>query len=688
MDALDVHREGLGVLRLELGVFLLELGQYTGHLKTAVPDGGKHFIHRVAAVAPGQRLHELVIFLIGDGHQIAAQLMLKRGAAFLDVFLPAFLFEPVADLVFGLAGLDNVQPVPAGAAVFRAGDDLDDLAGDHLMVDGHDAVVHLGPHHAVAHRGMDGIGKINDRCTRGQVDDIAPGREGKDLLGEQVALDIAEQVGGVGAGALAFQQLAHPGQTGVQLVITADDARLVFPVGGDAVFRIAVHVPGADLHLKGDGLPPDDGGVQALVAVGLGGGDVVLEPVGQRMVHVMDEAQRGVAFRDVVEDDAHGVDVVNFLKILLLHEHFAVDAVNALDPVADGGFLNAIFRQMGRDGVAYAVQEFIAVLIEQVFDVLIAHRVQIVQAAVLQLLLDGGHAQTVRDGRVDLHGLLGLVPALLFRPRIAGAHIVQTVAQFNDHDPHILAHGQQHFAQVFRLTVLHIGEVDLGQLGDAVHQQSHLAAEPAADLLDAHRGILRHIMHEGGGNALAVHTQLHEDLRHRQGMADIRLAAAAALVAVGDLRQLIGLTDHVQIIGPAAFLQFLFQRVIGNGPLFRFHILSLPFWKLCHSPASSCSRRSTGALARSCFWGFSTGCHRPDCCRISPSCSSAVRLASVLPVLAVPCAASSGCRSPAATPPPRMRRYSVTVSVRAGRKSAACSFVSGAPVQNASNSAA
>ena len=171
----------------------------------------------------------------------------------------------------------------------------------------------------------------------------------------------------------------------------------------------------------------------------------------------------------------------------------------------------------------------------------------------------------MRDGRVDLHGLLGLVPALLFRPRIAGAHIVQTVAQFDDHDPHILAHGQQHLAQVFRLTVLHIGEVDLGQLGDAVHQQSHLAAEPAADLLDAHRGILRHIMHEGGGNALAVHAQLHKDLRHRQGMADIRLAAAAALAAVGFFRQCVGTVDHIEIISAPAVQKILLQIRVGDG---------------------------------------------------------------------------------------------------------------------------
>ena len=35
--------------------------------------------------------------------------------------------------------------------------------------------------------------------------------------------------------------------------------------------------PGADLYLKGDALPADDGGVEGLVHIGLGGADIVLE---------------------------------------------------------------------------------------------------------------------------------------------------------------------------------------------------------------------------------------------------------------------------------------------------------------------------------------------------------------------------------------------------------------------------
>ena len=138
------------------------------------------------------------------------------------------------------------------------------------MLDGHDAVVDLGADHAVADRRVDRIGEVDDGGADRQVDDVAARREGKDFLRQQVGLDIAEQVGRVGARALAFEQLAHPGQALLQLFVAARDTGLVLPVGGNAVFGHAVHIPGADLHFERDGFAPDDGGVQALVAVGFG----------------------------------------------------------------------------------------------------------------------------------------------------------------------------------------------------------------------------------------------------------------------------------------------------------------------------------------------------------------------------------------------------------------------------------
>ena len=567
MNTLDIHRgQRLGFRCFQAGVLFLQLGQDARQLQTAIADGRIHFIHRVTVVAARQVGHELVILLRRDHHQVAAQLFFKGILALGNVFVPALFLEPVADLVLCFAGFYNVQPVAGGTTVFRAGDDFNDFAGNDLMVNGHNAVVYLGADHPVSHGGMDGVSKVDDGCAGRQVDHIAAWGKGKHFFRQQVRLDIAEQVGGINAGTLAFQQLAHPSQAFVQPITAGGgNAGLILPVGSNAVFRVAVHLAGTDLHLKGDGFAANHGGVQALVAVGFGGGDIILEAVGQRVVHIMDQAQRGITFRHRINNDADSINIINLLKVLVLHIHLAVNAVDALDTVADGCSVDAVLFQVFLDGGADIVEEVIPMLVQQGADHVIAHRIQVLQAAVLQLLLDVGNAKAVGNGGINLHGFQGFIAAFLLRPGIAGTHIVQAVTQLYDHHADILAHGKQHFAQVFRFAVLDIRELDLGQLGNTIHQQGNLAAKLLADLVNGHGGILGHIVHQGCGNAFAIHAKFHQQLCHADWVADIRFAAAAELGGMRRAGQLISTVNHVKIIGTAAGDQIMAQCFISSG---------------------------------------------------------------------------------------------------------------------------
>ena len=368
-----------------------------------------------------------------------------------------------------------------------------------------------------------------------------------------------EQVAGILAQALVFQQLADPCQTVVQLIV-AFAAFLVLPVGGNAVLSLLVHFAGADLHLKGDALVPDDGGVQALVAVGLGGGNIVLEAVGQRVVHIMDEAKGAVALGQRIQNYPDRIDIIDLVEGLILHDGLAVDAVNALDPALDGGTLDAAFHQTALNDAGHLDQKLLTgALAEHPADLGIAHGVQIMQAAILQLFLDVQDAKAVGDGGVHLHGFAGLIAALLLRPSVTGAHIMQPVAQLDDHHADIAAHGQQHLAQVLGLQLLDVGELDLGQLGHAVHQQCHFLAKGGFQVVQRSGGILHYVMQQSGGNALGVHAQIQHQPGDCQRVADIGLAAAAAHAVVGVIGQLVGLLNHLHIVGLAAGLNGLAQ---------------------------------------------------------------------------------------------------------------------------------
>ena len=103
---------------------------------------------------------------------------------------------------------------------------------------------------------------------------------------------------------LTFEQTAHPFKV---LFVAAFNALFVFPVCGNAVFRRFVHFPGTDLHLKGDALLTDDGGMQALIHIGLGCGNIILKAARNQIEQVMDMAENIITIGNGIDDDAEGI---------------------------------------------------------------------------------------------------------------------------------------------------------------------------------------------------------------------------------------------------------------------------------------------------------------------------------------------------------------------------------------------
>jgi hypothetical protein len=87
------------------------------------------------------------------------------------------------------------------------------------------------------------------------------------------------------------------------------------------------------------GLPcgPDHRGVQRLVEVELGHGDVVLEPPLHRLPRGVDGAQRGVAVLDRVDDDPDADQVEDVVELAALDDHLLVDAPQVLRAAGDLG---------------------------------------------------------------------------------------------------------------------------------------------------------------------------------------------------------------------------------------------------------------------------------------------------------------------------------------------------------------
>ncbi len=112
------------------------------------------------------------------------------------------------------------------------------------------------------------------------------------------------------------------------------------------------------------------------------------------------------------------------------------------------------------------------------------------------------------------------------------AHIVQPVAQLHQQHADVLAHGEQELAQVLGRALVLRHLLDLGELGDAVHQPRDVGAEVLLDVLDRGQRVLDGIVEQRGGDGFLIELEVGHQPRHLDRMAEIGVAAGARLGAV------------------------------------------------------------------------------------------------------------------------------------------------------------
>ena len=239
--------------------------------------------------------------------------------------------------------------------------------------------------------------------------------------------------------------------------------------------------------------------MQGLVAVGLGNGDVILEAAGDRGEIVVHRTQYPVTGIHPVDDDAKTEHIHDVGKGFVLFLHLGIDAVQVL-LAAQHACLDAFFFQTVFETGFYGGEDFLAVaagLLYRLADQACAHGVDGVEGQVLVLHPHVVHAQPEGDGGVQLQSLGGDATAFFSTHDMQGAHVVQSVCQFDEDDADVPGHGQHHLAQVFGL-LLGLGlELDLGDLGHAIHQLGHFFAEFPGQLFLGNAGVLDHVVQHG-----------------------------------------------------------------------------------------------------------------------------------------------------------------------------------------------
>ena len=214
-----------------------------------------------------------------------------------------------------------------------------------------------------------------------------------------------------------------------------------------------MHLVGADLHFHNLALRPDHRCVQGLVTVFLGVGYVIIEFVRNMAPQSVDNTQGGVTVAHFRNKNTHGANIVDLGEIDALAPHFPPDAVDVLGAAGQLSF-NAIDFQFGLQSrndaldVAITVQ---ALLVEQLGDLFVGGFMQVAEGQVLQLPFYMTDTKTMGQRRIDIEHFPGHTHSLFFRSVLDGPNGAGPLGQFDQGNPDVVNHGDEHLADVVQL---------------------------------------------------------------------------------------------------------------------------------------------------------------------------------------------------------------------------------------------
>ncbi len=151
---------------------------------------------------------------------------------------------------------------------------------------------------------------------------------------------------------------------------------------------------------------------------------------------------------------------------------------------------------------------------------------------ILQFGLDPRHPEPVCQGRIDLAGLESDAPLPLAWQMLERAHVVQSVRELDDDHAGVLRDREEELPIIFHLFFGRRPEAQVRDLGEPIHDRSHLFPEGFGDLANRHVRVLDRIVQQRGRDGDGVHLVIQQDARHGHGMGNEVVARHPLLTPV------------------------------------------------------------------------------------------------------------------------------------------------------------
>ena len=92
-------------------------------------------------------------------------------------------------------------------------------------------------------------------------------------------------------------------------------------------------------------------------------------------------------------------------------------------------------------------------------------RMKIFESQIFQFTAQLTHAQAMRNGRIDVHSLLGNAAPFIRVEELQRAHVVEAIGELDQDDAHVINHCEQHLSHIFRLLFFARHVADVGDFG-------------------------------------------------------------------------------------------------------------------------------------------------------------------------------------------------------------------------------
>ena len=224
-------------------------------------------------------------------------------------------------------------------------------------------------------------------------------------------------------------------------------------------------------------------------------------------------------------------------------------------------------------------------------DTIVLLRMLIMKGKILQFRLNLIQSQAVSQRRIDIECLAGNLILLVGRLRCQGTHVVQTVANLDEDDTDVLAHGQQQLLEVLCLCGSLFTKDATADFCQSVYYLCYLGTEDVGQVFASIVSILHHIVQQGCADARRAQSNfLAGYLCNGNGVHDVWLARQSANPFMGLSCKVESLGDDIHLLTMARgqiTVQQALESVIHQFLVSVFTLHHVLIHKLLSPPSSS-----------------------------------------------------------------------------------------------------